>query len=365
VPSADNSVITVNATGATPERAAARANAVAAAFQTYSAERAAQVARDTTAAAGLDVQLADQIRTRAAAYGDGVAVVENATADRATSSASPGRTAGLVALAAGLAICALLLLVRRGPAPDGSAVLSAAGTRLLGSVPVRGARRGSVSPQDHAFALVSLDYARRGTSGPVLVTGVDRNSGAASLAHGLAVSAAAQGRRVLLVDADPDSRELLLRTGAAAPARSLETLSQPGTATGDVLVPVAVSGGQFSVASIGDKNAPLDEAAARRALETVSGDYDLVLVQVAPVAKSPTAFALVGLAAVVIAAARGKDRPQAVTELRDRLQVAGRPLAGIALTGAGRWGTRPSAPASVPVSPPPAARRADPEFSTT
>ena len=331
-PSTTTSVIVINATASEPERAVARANVVAAAYQTYRADEVRRIA-DQSAAASTDLPTIEQIRAKAVAYGTGVATVENAAPGQASSSLAPMRSALLITAVAGLIAIGLALLWR-SPPPDGSAVIAAARTRVLGRVPVRSPRRGSVSPQVHAHTLVALDYARKASPGPVLVTAGSARSGAASVAHGLAVSAAAQGRRVLLVDADPDRRELV-PVGTTAPARSLEQLGHPGVSRDQVLVPVETSAGaQLLLAKVGTDGSPLlDSAAVGRALAELDGAFDLVLVQSGPVSRSPVAFALVEHVAAVVVVARDRDAARPVAELRDRLDATRRPLVGLVLTG--------------------------------
>ena len=349
-PSATTSVIVVNARASEPDRAVGRANAVALAYEAYLAGQVRGVV-DASVAATTDLAVTEDIRAKAAAFGDGVAYVETAAPGEATSSLAPMRTASLVTAVAALVAIGLALLWRTSP-PDGSAVINAARTRLLGRVPGRALRRGAaVQPQEHALALVALDYARQGIPGPVLLTGSSARSGAASVAFGLGVSAAAQGRRVLVVDADPERRELA-RVGSSAPARSLEELGRPGVSRDQVLVPVPTSGGaEVLVAKVGaDKSSMVDGVAVGRALAELGQSFDLVLLQSGPVPASPVAFALLEQVAAVVLVARAKDSERSVVELRDRLDAARRPLVGLVLTGRRRGASWvQSQPASAPV----------------
>jgi capsular polysaccharide biosynthesis protein len=337
-PAAVNSVITVTATAPSPEQAVARVNTVAAAYEAYLANQISVTTEGAVAATAANPDVVQDIRGKAAAFGDGVAVVENAAPGSTTSSLNPLRNALLITAVAALLAIGLALLWRTPP-PDGSAVLKAAGARLLGRVP--GWRLGGLQEKDYAHTWVALDYARRGLPGPVLLTGAGRRSGTAAVAQGVASSAAASGHRVLLVDADPERRELLGRLGAR-PTRSLEDVDRPGVTEEEVLVPVGpqtAGGGQVFLAKVGvDGSAAVDAAAAGDALGRLARSHGTVLLQSAPVTASPVAFALVDHVSAVVAVARGADRPRALTALRDRLDVARRPLVGVILTGRHRAG---------------------------
>jgi Mrp family chromosome partitioning ATPase len=334
-PSAVNSVIVVNATAPDARRAVARANSVALAYETYLAAQVRGIA-DAAVAATTDLGMTEEIRAKAAAFGDGVAFVETAVPEEARSSLAPTRNALLITAVAALVAIGLALLWRPAP-PDGSAVIAAARTRVLGRIPARWSPRGAAS-EKLALTLVALDYARQQTPGPVLLTGTTARSGAASVAFGLAASAAARGHRVLLVDADPDRRELA-RGGSSAPRFSLEELGRAGVTRDEVLVPVRAQGkAEVLLAKAGlDGSQVIDDGAMGRALADLAPSFDLVLVQAGPVPTSPVAYALVEQVSAVVLVARVKDPVSSVVELRDRLEAARRPLIGLVLAGRS-WG---------------------------
>jgi Mrp family chromosome partitioning ATPase/capsular polysaccharide biosynthesis protein len=355
-PSSSTSLIVVTATSPDPDQAVARANAVAQAYQAYQAAKVQGVV-DASVGATRDPSVIENIRAQAVAYGTGVAFVEPAAPGTASSSLAPTRSALLITAVAALIAIGVALLWRTPP-PDGSSVIRAARTRLLGTVGGRSLFRGSGSPaQQYALPMVALDYARQETPGPILITGVSTRSGTASAVHGLAASAAAQGHRVLVIDADPERRDLL-RVSGAAPDRSLEQLDRPGVTRDEVLVPVPTSGGgQFHLAKVGTDRSPLvDGADITRSLAQLAGSFDLVLLQAGPVPRSPVAFSLLEQVAAVVLVARGRDTARSVTELRDRLDTARRPLIGLVLTG--RRGTFPWSQGSVqPTAYPPLGRQ--------
>lgn len=350
--STGNDVITVAASGPTATAAADRANAVVTAYREYVGNRV----RDAAAAAAgatSDPNVADRIRTLAAVYGDGVAVSELAPVPVEPSAPKPLRDAGLLAALAGL-VAAGVAVWRRGPSGEATLLSAAAQARVLGIVPVHPVRRGrrpAADPNAHALALVALDYARQGAAGPVLITGAGWNSGAPSVAYGIAVSAALDGRRVLIVDAEPGSRELVLRSGGLSPARSVEALAG-GAPEEDVLVPVPMAGPgapnlMLATLGVSDGAGPLDADAVRKSLMRLEGTYDLTIVQVGPVSESPVAFALVRQAEVIVAAVGMREDPDVLTALRDRLETAQRRLTGVVMTRAVRSAGRDPAAARV------------------
>ena len=112
----------INATSGEPAQAVARANAVASAYEGYLAGQVRGVL-DASVTATTDPQTIQTIRAKAAAFGDGVAVVETAAAGSADSSLTPMRSALLIAAVAALVAIGLALLWR-SPPPDGSAVVT-------------------------------------------------------------------------------------------------------------------------------------------------------------------------------------------------------------------------------------------------
>jgi Mrp family chromosome partitioning ATPase/capsular polysaccharide biosynthesis protein len=330
-----NDVLTVAATGPTAGEAKERADAVMNGYAAYMQQRT-----DAMAAAALDgLPPTDtrrlDITTQATIYGDGIDVIEPAFRPVEPSSPVPVRDALLLAALA-LIVSVGLAVWRRGPAVDSSASAAAGFAPVFDVVPLRRSwsRRGvAVDPADYALTLVALDYARGETPGAVLVTGTAWDGGAASVVHGLAISAAARGRRVLVVDADPTSRALLQRAGGPEPHKRLESLGDGTAREADVLVPVLTADGQeFRLAILGDPDGgPVDDSAVAAALDRLVPGYDLVLLQTGPVADSPVAFALVRHADATVATIGLKDEGERLTALRDRLATAHKALSGIVL----------------------------------
>jgi capsular polysaccharide biosynthesis protein len=329
--SGDTDVITVGASGDTAEEAADRANAVVAAYREYARERVASSAADALTAT-TDPTVLDRIATQVAVFGDGVEVVEPAFPPGEPASPAPLRDALLLAAVA--ALLAMGVALFRRPQEQEMPTSSA---RVLGTVPLPPAGQ-SLGGRDHALALVALDYARpKATVGAVLVTGATDASGAASVAQGLAAAAVGQGRRVVLIDAQPGARELVRRTTAGrVPAQTLDALARSGESLAGVLVDVPVSAEGsvgYSLGVLGaDEDELVDTAAVGQALDRLATSFDLVLVQVAPLSQSPLAFALAGQAEVLVAAVGIGEQSAPLAALQAHAEAAHRPLVGILLT---------------------------------
>ncbi|NEM05909.1 CpsD/CapB family tyrosine-protein kinase [Geodermatophilus normandii] len=337
--SGDDDVITISASAPTAAEAADRANAIVTAYRDF-VRRQVQVQATAAAAATADPAVADRIRTEAAAYDDGVAVVEEAVPPSDPASPARLRDAFILAVIAGLATVAVAVW-RRPLSVDGPAWAGADRPLVLGTVPVRSGRAGrpvAVDPADHALVLVALGYARQSSPGPVLVTGTDWRGGP-SVAIGLAMSARAQGRRVLLVDAAPESRALVTRaTRGQQPHIGLDALGRPGVPATDVLLPVPGGPGVFLAVLGTDDNGAVDDVEIHRALDRAAEAVDLVLIQVGPLSASPIALALLRHAGIVIGVVSTSDAPSALTSLRNHVEMARVSLTGVVLTRQARWG---------------------------
>ncbi|NDI48603.1 Wzz/FepE/Etk N-terminal domain-containing protein [Goekera deserti] len=339
--STEDDLVTVNVSAETGQEAADRVNAVIDAYRQYSLQRVADEAAQAIAATTTP-SVADQIQTQAAVYGDGVYEAVPALVPMEPSAPNPLRDGAILAAVAALAVCGIAL-ARRSPSRRPESGTDVGGPRVLGTVRAgSGGGRGAGTADtdrstDAAMALVALDYARRDTPGPVLVTGATKDSGQAEVAYGLAVSAAGQGRRVLLVDADPEARALLATAGVAAPPRVLDELGSADGGEVDVVVPLSPAGlptgAVLGLATLGWAEGPvrLDEEGLSKALSRLAGSYDLVLLQSAPITVSPLAYALVGQAGGVVAAVGPRESDQ-LPALQHRVESAQRPLTGVVHT---------------------------------
>ncbi|MGY1716356.1 hypothetical protein ACI78R_17980 [Geodermatophilus sp. SYSU D01106] len=331
----DNDVITVGMSAPTSEDAADRANAVVEAYRSYVADAVAAEAAAATAATG-DPAVVDQIATEAAIYSDGVAIVEPAFPPGDPATPVPLRDAALLAAIAAL-LAVGVALIRR---PERSGGTDDPGP-LLGAVTVAPGRE-VADLAGHSHALVALDYARGDAAGrPVLITGTSASGPAPAVAHGLAAAAAAQGQRVLLVDAQPGRRELSQRLGGIRPHRTLDSLGQTTESESDVLTALPVGGAPSAFAVLGQlEEAPVRADAVRLALSRLTRDFDLVIIQTGSLADSSLAYALVRESGPVVAAVDADDDPGRLQVLRAQLATASRELDGVVRARAGRTARR-------------------------
>lgn len=331
----DADVLVIAATASSPTAAADRAGSVVEAFR----QSARQRVTDRTAAAvaaTTDPAVVAQIQTEAAVYGDGIAIVEPAIPPTAPSAPRPLRNAMVLALVAALAGVGVALL-RRPRGTDAAPLAEAAGAPALGIVPVRRGRRGggrAIEPEEHALVLVALDYVAPKGTGPVLVTGVSGSGATASVVFGLAHAAAAQGRTVLVVDAEPASRRLVDWVGCMSPDRSLESLIDPSASLAGVVIPISsarAASGRVVLATLGDRRdvGLGDDEAVRCAVARATDAVDLVLIHTGPVRSSPTALALLGHAAAVVVVSWADEDPDGLYATRYRVEASGQSIAGL------------------------------------
>ncbi|TFV61216.1 UNVERIFIED_ORG: hypothetical protein E4P37_19150 [Bacillus sp. AZ43] len=334
--SADADVIEVVTTGPTAEAAAERANALVDGYRTYVRQRVEDKAASVVDATA-DQSVIDQIEIQAASYGDGLAVVDAADPPTAPSGPAPVRDAGVVAVLAAL-VAAGLALLRRRPVDDGTTVPGISGVPVLGIVPARwrATSEGKAgAPEEFSLPLVSLSYMTTGSASPLVVTGTSARSGSAAAVRGLALVAADQGKRVLVVDAEPRHRELL-RTLGAAPSRPLGRSADDGDREKALArVPLhARATGVLDVAAVGSIGAVAlsDKDSVATALRDLARSYDLVLVHVGPVTLDAMAFSMLHHASVVVATMRDQDDHDLLTTTRERVELAGVPLVGVLVT---------------------------------
>ncbi len=327
----ENGVITVGASAPTAEAAADRANAIVEAYRGFVSDGVdAEVASATSATS--DPAVTDQIVTEAAIYGDGVSLVEPAFPPGDPATPVPLRDAALLAAIAALLAIGVALFRR----PEQSGATDDPGPVLETVTVAR--ERDVVDLSGHSLALVAVEYTRdEQGNGPVLVTGTTAGGPAAAVAQGLAAAGAAQGRRVLLVDAQPGRRELMQRLGGMRPHRNLDALGQTTESQSDVLASLPFVGAPSAFALLGDlEEAPVRADGLRAALARLARSFDLVIVHAAPVAVSPLAYALVREAGPVVVAVDADEDSTGLDVVRARLTSASRTLAGVVRARTGR-----------------------------
>ena len=374
----DGSVITVEAGGDTGAEAAARANAVVAAYQAYVKADAASVAGlavdavNGQAAAnddGLNQQRAtvSGINARLAQFDDGVQTVDQAVAPTTPSSPVPLRD-GLIAAVVGALLAAGVVLWRRGSRPaDTRTMLRGAGVPVLGALDA-GSPRGpapAVDLEGASAALLSLDFATADRApGPVLVSDLRAGAGSADVVVALASAAVARGSSVAVISLDADPAPLLGRLGVPVVPAPLSRASEAGS----FLVPA-----QRVTDPEGRTGCRVGRLSPRLArggeldgvFATLLGAHDLVLLHSGPLSTSPDGYAAVRASAAVVAVVSAEDSAQEVSEawtaLGDRLVVAGRRVDGAVLTRRRRGVRRPASGSGAPALPGGAAQPKPPQ----
>jgi capsular exopolysaccharide synthesis family protein len=382
-PSVDLDLITIRAMDETADGAAALANAVAQAYQDQVAEEVSRNAeaaiaelaqsqqeleqRITEAEGQLageadDVRLeaerdsalaqlitlesrADQIAVDAALYGSGVELFERAEVPTSPAQPLPLRNAAVAAVLGLLAAAAFSWwraehtqsAERR---QDAAAVLGApllgeipdfASVGITDTVPTVSAPH-SVAAEAYQFVVASLGFGLDGTgASSVLLTSASPADGKTTTALNLAVAAAKDGRRVLLVDADERVRGLTTMSGVA-PEPGLTDLQHEDVPFDGCVSRWRVSDLQLAFIPGGTK--PADPAGFfrtsgfRAAMQRVKEQADLVLVDSPPLlAVSDTSAIASQVDGIVIIVARGTPL-KLLEDVRQRLSFIGTPLLG-------------------------------------
>jgi Mrp family chromosome partitioning ATPase len=305
-----------------------------------------------------------QIRTNADAFGDGIDFRDNARRPNEPVEPQPLRNAAIGALV-GLLVAGAVAWLRadRHRAADASnAPAAVLGAPLLGTVPElpRGEElsaltdSSSTAGEAYQHAAAALQYVFKW--GVLLVTSPQRGDGKTVSAASIAASAARDGTRVLLVDADVRAIGLtarLLGYDEAERHPGLTDLAAGRTQVGDAVRLVALAddvalpflaGGTLR-SSVGSlfRTTGMGEA-IRRLRES----YDLVIVDcpaLLPVADVASLSAHAD--GIMLAISRGTPL-DLIEEVRSRLELVPAPLVGYVFTRGGEvaaYGPEPSTPA--------------------
>lgn len=303
-----------------------------------------------TTLSGLE-QEANTLRTDQAVFADGVEFTEAATVVPAA--LLPVREAAL-GLLVGLGLAGVVAWWRADGdrlVEDPAGAAAAAGAPLLGTVVVddsllHGLSLGVVPAPAYRPVLPAL--ALRASAGVVLVTAARREEGASATALHLAVTAARQGARVLLVDADaaPGSLTGALfvdRPGEVAPAgfRELATGAAPtgAAAVRALLRPLPLGGGaQLLVLGAGaavgvDGSEPdVQLGLLQPLLEVLRGEFDLVVLDAAPLPTGGLPAALARLADSALVVVRRGTPAFGVEQISQLLALYATPVSGVLMT---------------------------------
>lgn len=348
-------VISVTSTAGSASTAAERSNAIVTAYRTMQRNDVTTQA-NAAADAAPDAATKAQILAQAQIAGDGVAVAEPATAADATKSSSRitiillGALVGLLLGIAGAIIADSTKGSRKRGKVDPADVL---GVPLLGAVsrPSGGrAVSGASTAELHSARrmLATLEYAsRRPFSGVLLITAAGE-MGEGNAALEIACAAAADGRRVILVDA----RTSRTRRGGepALDEPSLVELAAPEIALNDVArYWTAFPGRQIPVvpARVADSSGGWlgPSMSVERALLRLSNEADLIVVD-APSTATDETFLLMGLSDAGVAVVTPQTTPEELDYVRSAFDFAGRPLIGYVTASSGGKKARVAPPVS-------------------
>ncbi len=378
--------ITVTADAATAERAAQIANSMVEAYRFQSQAQVTAASNSALAAlknqrdsvvesseggSTIEVSSASQtvseldqrsseIGVAASVFGSGVSFVDEATADAATSSGLPLRetAAGLVLGALIAGTVAWLRADRDRRLVESEAVADLVRAPLLGQIERAAPRVMTqvIRPERMPFAeyrLVASALATMG-SGVVVIAGADAGEGRTTTAAQVAVAAARQGLRVLLVDACPPGKGVTTlftasvaaaaqRTGAsidgrvhlARPYLGLAGVAADPTSLDRAVVPADIGGGAaLELLPATDQARAFPGAAAFDTLVGVlRGRYDMVVVDTPPFGAAGSDVApIVGRADRVVLVVRRGARVAVVRRLVEQVELLGATVAGTVVT---------------------------------
>jgi Mrp family chromosome partitioning ATPase/capsular polysaccharide biosynthesis protein len=378
--------LTITIEDGSPERAAAAANAVAAAYQ--DAVRTAQLERAERAATELEnaqeeiearidalgelddggeavdgqgsttsqVQigvltqrlleidaLTQQLRVDARLFGSGVEFVEEALPPDSPVAPTPARTAAATALLGGLiAAAAAYWLAGRGhrisSEDDPGRIL---GVPMLGMLPTYAVQqeaslreRALLDPRTaeaYRFAYTSLDRVLRELGArSVLITSASPSTGKTETALQLAITARSRGREVLLIDADLRMRGLtvLLRATRSPGLLDLEIPVDPAVVSRHWFAQ-----GQFlsvlTAGSVGaDRAEELREELFDRTFPQVTAPYELTLVDSPPLLAVAETATIAAYTDAVVLVVREGSQVEDLERVKQRMRFVGQRLVG-------------------------------------
>jgi succinoglycan biosynthesis transport protein ExoP len=302
---------------------------------------------ETTAAAQTLSELAvkaSDIRVEATIFGSGVSFVDPATVATATQGQLPIRE-GALGLVFGALLAATVAWLRadrdrRVREPEGAADLLQAPP--LGEVPEvardeQAALNDLTAMPSVAYQFVASSLQAAISAGLVLVTSAQRGEGRTTAAAHVAIAAARDGVRVLLIDADGSSRRLSALFGLEQERRGLTALTDRETSLDECTYSVTLAEDQtFWVVPAGefDQSTPslFRSSAMAKAVLEMRSKYDLVVVDAAPLTISAEAAALARHADGVLVVVRRGATVRALRRLAQQLSLFVAPIVGYVFT---------------------------------
>ena len=379
-PSQNLAGILIRATGADPESAAALANAVGAAYEEVTAERATQGARRAVESlekirAGLQNELdnsptppdgrptsrqqrlagriadlqqrEDDITTQVAVSATGVELFEQANLPIAPAQPKPKLYAALGALLGLLSAGALAwwAAARYRRAEGRADPVRILGAPLLGEVPELPARALFAPPQliepgvadAYHVVIASLDHELGGRGGSsVVVTSVSTDDRKTSTTLQLARAALEEDRRILMIDADQRTQRLSQLCGvfdeASGGRNGHEQLAGGDDAKEYVRrLVVTPSGMVLPMPRNGSQEhatPPVHAPRVRQALQSVGELFDLVLIDAPALLGASDTMSVAGQADGVVLVVNHGVSLNRLRDVRDRLAFVNTPLIG-------------------------------------
>jgi len=288
---------------------------------------------------------AEQITVDAALYGTGVQLFEASEIPTSPSSPKPVRNAAIAAILGLLAAGAYAWwrAERTQSAESRHDAAPVLGAPLLGEVPDFAAvgsegmiptvtAPGSTVAEAYQFIVSSLEFALNGSGPVVVITSADQGDGKTVSALNLAVAAAKDGRKVLLVDADERVRGLTRYSGGAPEPGltdlaggtvSIDSCTRTWPVADGVVVPLIPAG-----RNLGDTAGFFRTGAFRTAMTQISKSADIVLIDTPPLLAVSDASAVAARAdGIILVVAKGTPLRH-LEDVRDRLEFVGTPLLG-------------------------------------
>jgi succinoglycan biosynthesis transport protein ExoP len=182
----------------------------------------------------------------------------------------------------------------------------------------------------------------------VLVTSGAARDGKTTVAWYLASAAAAPGRKVLLIEGDLRDPTLATALGAA-PQKGLADILAGTANFDDVVVEVAVRSSEngglparivhviFAGAEALTGAYPLDWERLGGAIQDLEQQYDLIVIDTAPIVSIPDAVPLLShVGGVIVIGRLGNTRRAALARLREQLDTVQAPTVGIVVNSVGK-----------------------------
>lgn len=331
----------------TKAQLSARINAAEERLRGNDDDAAAAAERDAAVAQLITIEgRADQIAVDAALYGSGVELFESAALPQDPAQPRPARNALLAGVlgCVGAAVYARWRALHARRADDRHDAARVLGAPLLGEIPDF-ATVGVVEPdparsaphsrpaEAYEFIASSLDFvlAETGAS-TVLITSAQPADGKTVTAFNLAVAAALEGRRVLLVDGDVRAQGLTTLTGCAREP-GLTSLADHTVLLEDCVQRVRASGAEdlgvvAAGAKLDDPGQFFRNAAFRKAMVAIKEQAELTVIDSPPLLMVADTSAMAGQAdGLVLVVSRGT--PLGLLEdVRERLDFIGTPVLG-------------------------------------